>query len=510
MQNLNLSKQLPRNLIINIFSFSSTLLIGLWLTPYLLKSLGIIAYGLIPLAMFFSQYISVILNAINISINRFLIISLQKNQDEEANQIFNTSLVVVFSFIIFQFLIMSIVIFDINLFFNIPDALIFDAMWLFGLTFVGFSISLVRAIFATSLFAYNRVDILRIIDIFQNIIRLLTIIILFVYDEPSLKYVGVANLLASLFVIFPTLYYFKIYTPQLKINLSFFNIKYLSKLSKMSLWVLINQVGVLLLGNIDLYMVNNLIGIKATSEYAIVVQITSIFKTLLLLLSGILTPVIMIYYANGEFKKLNQFIIISSKVMVVGMIVPLAIIIGLSSQIINLWLGEEYIYLYSYISFSLLYFTFVIPVIPLFNITVAYNKVKLPAIIALYLGAINIISIYILVVYTNLELWGVISVKFILEFIFTFFIIIYVSKILSLSFRKLFQTLGISLLSFIILSLILKIIIYFIDIDSFVKLLLLVMTLSIIIYPTMIIFIFTKEEKRLLFDKYTILQRLFL
>ncbi len=97
MQNLNLSKQLPLNFIINIFSFALTLLIGLWLTPYLLKSLGIIAYGLIPLAMFFSQYISVILNAINISINRFLIISLQKNQDEEANQIFNTSTIGIFN-----------------------------------------------------------------------------------------------------------------------------------------------------------------------------------------------------------------------------------------------------------------------------------------------------------------------------------------------------------------------------------------------------------------------------
>ena len=507
MKEHNFRKQVPKNLAINIFSFVSTVLIGLWLTPYLLKNLGIVAYGLIPLAMFFSQYIGIILNSINMSIGRFLLIHLQKEEERESNEIFNTSLVIISVFVVLQTLVMAIVVFDITFFFDIPDDLVKDAMWLFGLTFIGFSISLFRSVFGTSLFAYNRLDILRMIDIIQNVVRVLTIIILFVYDEPSLKYIGIANLLASISAVVPTLYYFKVYTPQLKMNLSFFSKERVSELSKMSTWILINQVGVLLLGNIDLYMVNILIGGKATGEYAIIIQITSIFKTLILLLSSVLSPVIMIYYANKEFDKLKTFIIISSKVMVVGFILPLAVLVGLSEYILELWLGAQYMYLHKLISYSLLFFVFAIPVIPLFNITVAYNKVKTPALLAIGLGVINVISIYILTTQTKLGLWGVISVKLILEILFLFFIIIYVSKLLSIVYTKLLKVYFLSIIFFLILYFIVYSISTLIALNMIVNLILFISILSIIVYPTMIFVILTEEEKLLLFSRYTFLKK---
>jgi len=196
MKGLEFHKQVPKNLLLNILSFISTIVIGIWLTPYLLKHLGIIAYGFIPLAMFFSQYISIIINSINTSINRFLVLSLQKEDYLEANKIFTTSFIILCFFIFLQVIFMIIVLFDINLFFKIPKYLLDDVVWLFGLTFVGFSISLLRGIFGTSLFAYNRLDILRVIDIIQNITRILIIVILFFFETPSLKYIGIANLLA--------------------------------------------------------------------------------------------------------------------------------------------------------------------------------------------------------------------------------------------------------------------------------------------------------------------------
>ena len=356
MTKVDFSRQIPKNLVINILSFVATVVIGLWLTPYLLKHLGIVAYGLIPLAMFLSQYVSVIINAINMSIGRFLLIAIQKKEDINANEIFNTSLIIILVFIIFQALVMGVILFDITLFFTIPKALIVDATWLFGLTFVGFSISLFRSVFGTSMFAYNRLDILRSIDIGQNVVRVFVIVVLFSMDEPLLKYVGFANLIASISAVLPTLYYFRKYTPQLIVKVSSFSQHRVLELSKMSAWILINQVGVLLLGNIDLYLVNKWIGVQATGEYAIVLQFTSIFRTFLTLFAGILTPVIMIYYAQADFAKLKQFTIIASKMMVVGLVLPLTILIGFSEELITLWLGEKFAYLHTLISFSLLFF----------------------------------------------------------------------------------------------------------------------------------------------------------
>jgi len=498
MNNLNFRKQVPRNLLINLFSFVSTLLIGLWLTPYLLKSLGIIAYGLIPLAMFFSQYVGVILNAINMSINRFLLIHLQKKEDKEANEIFNTSLIIICVFVLLQSVVMGIIIFDLTFFFTIEKSLLDDAMWLFGLTFIGFSISLFRSIFGTPLFAYNRLDILRMIDIFQNVIRVITIITLFFYDEPSLKYIGVANLLSAISAVTPTLYYFKIYTPQLKINFSFFSRKRVSELSKMSIWILVNQVGVLLLGNIDLYLVNTLLGSRSTGEYAIIGQITSLFKTLITLVAGIISPVIMIYYANNELEKLKKIVILASKGMIIIMIIPLVITISLSEDLLNLWLGSSYKYLHTIISFSLLFYIITIAIIPLFNVTIAYNKVKLPAIIAIALGVVNIIGVYLLIKYTELGLWSIVIIKLLSEIIFSIFMVIYVSRILSMNVISLLKIPIISIIIFSINYMLIFLYKEYINMDLFSNIIILVILLVFILLPFIFLSIFSKEEKQLL------------
>ena len=499
---------MPKNLFVNIASFATTVEIGIWLTPYLLKHLGIVAYGLIPLAMFLSQYVSVIINAINMSINRFLLISLQKKQDKDANEVFNTALIIVFVFIVLQAIIMGVILFDITQFFTIHKAFIVDATWLFSLTFIGFSISLFRSIFGTSMFAYNRLDILRMIDIVQNVVRVASIVILFSYDEASLKYVGIANLLAALSALGPTLYYFKKFTPQLHINARFFSKYRVSELSKMSTWVLINQVGVLLLGNIDLYLVNKWIGTQATGEYAIVLQFTSIFRTFLTLLAGILAPVIMIYYANNDFDKLKQFTVISSKMMVISFILPLSILIGLSEEILGFWLGRQYMYLHTLISYSLLFFVVAIPVIPLFNVTIAYNKVKLPALVAVGFGLLNIIAIYIFVTYTTFQLWGVVSMKLVFEILFSSFILIYVSKILMMSWVKLFGVYMLSFISFLLMYVCISSIKYLIEIDTFIQLVLIVTGFAMLVFPIMFIALFTSEEKIILTNKYPIFKKL--
>ena len=501
------SKQIPKNLAINLLSFISTAVVGIWLTPYLLKHLGLVAYGLVPLAMFLSQYVSVIVNAIHMSINRFLLIALQKKQDKEANEILNTALVILCVFIVVQAMIMGVILVDITQFFTIPKVLITDATWLFGLTFVGFSVSLLRSVFGTSMFAYNRLDILRMIDIVQNVVRVVSIVLLFLYDSPSLKYVGMANVLAALSAFVPTLYYFKRFTPQLQIKRHFFSIPRVGVLSKMSLWILINQVGVLLLNNIDLYLVNRWIDIQATGEYAVVLQFTTIFRTFLTLFAGVLVPVSMIYYSNGEYAKLKQFTVISSKIMVVALVLPLSMLIGFSEEIVTFWLGREYIYLHKLISYGLLFFVVAVPVVPLFNITMAYNKVKLPALIAVGFGLLHVSAIYLFLTYTTLQLWGIISMKLIFEILFSGFILIYVSKILVMSWRTLFGVMIFSILSFLLIILSIEGIKYYIEIETLTQLLWAMMALAMVLFPVMFMLLFSVEEKSLLADKYPIVKK---
>ena len=478
-------------------------MIGLWLTPYLLKHLGIAAYGLIPLAMFLSQYVSVIINAINMSINRFLLIALQKKQDQDANEIFNTSLVIILVFIVVQALVMGIILFDITTFFTIPQELIVDATWLFGLTFVGFSISLFRSVFGTSMFAYNRLDILRTIDIVQNLVRVISIVSLFMYDEPSLKYIGMANLLAALSAVVPTLYYFKKFTPQLKVNVSSFSKHRVSELSKMSTWVLINQVGVLLLGNIDLYLVNKWIGTQATGEYAIVLQFISIVKVASGLLAAVFAPVFMIYYAEGQYVKLRDMALLAIKVMSIVTIIPLSIIIYFSGDIISVWLGSEYSYIKDILSFSLLFLIFTIPIMPLYNITISFNRVKIPAMIVILNGLINVSMIYLLLTYTDLGLWAVVLTKLVLEIGYTaIFVPLYVANILKTD-RFYFSKISlISIFIFISIYFVMMIQPFYLEQLSLINIIIIYIFSASIFMPILYKIIFTKDEQYIIISKY--------
>ena len=88
-----MNKQILKNILFNIINFIVNVAIGLALTPYLIKKLGIAAYGLIPLAMFLSSYIGVLTQSLTASVNRFLINELQNNNVSESNKVFNTALV---------------------------------------------------------------------------------------------------------------------------------------------------------------------------------------------------------------------------------------------------------------------------------------------------------------------------------------------------------------------------------------------------------------------------------
>ena len=64
---------------------------GLWLTPYLIRHLGVAAYGLVPLAVTVTSYMGLFTTALNAAVGRFITLCLDRHDYAEANRIFNTS-----------------------------------------------------------------------------------------------------------------------------------------------------------------------------------------------------------------------------------------------------------------------------------------------------------------------------------------------------------------------------------------------------------------------------------
>lgn len=72
------SKQVPKNLVTNILYFVLNVIIGLFLVPFFIDSLGVACYALIPLATSMTSYVNLVVQSINTSVSRYLTIDLHK------------------------------------------------------------------------------------------------------------------------------------------------------------------------------------------------------------------------------------------------------------------------------------------------------------------------------------------------------------------------------------------------------------------------------------------------
>ena len=187
-------KQIAINAFSNILIYGINLGIGLWFTSYLINKLGIESYGLIPLALSVSSYLSIITLALNGAIGRYLTIDLHHNDLQAANKTFNTSFFGTIIISVVFFPLIALIAFLIPHIFNVPKGDEFSAILLFFLVLISFFITTIASCFSVSSWAKNRFDLKNIVVFFSNFGRVLSITFLFKMHNPSVWIVGIGFL----------------------------------------------------------------------------------------------------------------------------------------------------------------------------------------------------------------------------------------------------------------------------------------------------------------------------
>lgn len=386
----------------NIFSFFCNVVVGLLLTPYLVSHVGIAAYGLIPLAMIFTEYIGVITQSLTASINRSLTMTIRSDDVKESNKVFNTALFIMLLIVVIQIITMLYPIVNINSIINIPHSLSEVAVVFFLMIFFNFSLSLISSIFSVSMYSSNRLDLMEISNVLRSSVRAIAIIVLFNWGEVSLISVGIASLLSGLTVfVFSVVWWFRL-TPSLKISPKFIDRSKLKPIFGIGGWLLINQVGFLLFLKVDILIINKMIGPVAGGEYSVVVKLSEVLRIMSGLISGVLGPVAMIYYAQNEMKKMINITQAFIKVLSLSMVIPVVIVCVFSKEILRYWMGREYEHLHTLVWIVILPLVINLGVTPLFSINVAMNKIKYPALVTLSLGAVGALLSMLLIKHTAL------------------------------------------------------------------------------------------------------------
>ena len=405
--NRRFATQLPGNIMGNISFFLVSILISILLVPYYINTLGVAAYGLIPLAGSVIGYVAIVVQSLNMTVTRYLTVDLQRNDFATANRTFNTAFFGLSIIVALMMPIVIIVSYYVPVIFNVPAGQETGAILLVLCVCIAFFIESLVGTYTVQLYAFNRLDLINLVNIIYIILQTGLIILFLSLAGPDLSFVGFAYLLTAIITSVISIILAKRVCPHLHLSLGSFDRSRVKDLGEMGGWVVVGQIGALLFLQIDIIVVNLLFGATSAGEYAIVLKWGNTLRTIAEVLSGVLTPIILTYYAREHTERLIRVTKSAVKLMGLTMALPIGLICGFAPQILTVWVGAQYAFLAPLMILLTIHLMINLAVLPLFSINIAYNRVRLPGIVTLIMGFGNLALAVILALFSGWGFYGV-------------------------------------------------------------------------------------------------------
>jgi membrane protein EpsK len=390
LKGIELNNQFTKNLVSSISCFALNVIVGIWIVPYLIKHLGLAAYGLVPLAVTVTSYMGLFTVALNASVGRFMTMALDRQDFTESNRVFNTAFwgtMAVLTILLGPALWLSA---QARMFFNVPLGYEDQFVRLFLCAIGNFYLTTLSNPFGIASFCRNRFDLANTVNIAGTLVRVAAILLLFALFVPKVWHVGLAMLLAGIASLAFSVVVWRRLTPTLKLQRSAFSFQTLGQLAGMGGWMLINQIGSLLYLGIDLVVVNKMIGAAAGGQYGAVMTWSVMLRNLAGVVAVVFGPTIITLYSQKDAMGLVAYSRRAVKFVGLMMALPIGLICGFAQPLLHLWLGPAYEPLAPLMILLSMHLCVNLAVLPLFNIQVATNHVRLPGILTCVMGVGNL------------------------------------------------------------------------------------------------------------------------
>jgi membrane protein EpsK len=292
----------------NVVFVGAQVLVNLWLTPFLIGHLGIAAFGMIQLVITVVSYISILTTALDSALSRFVGIDLGRWDVSAANKTFNSAMFGLLGIITALSPVIIIVSIYFSSIFGASPGWERDSSWLFLLVASSFLITVLGGCFSVSCLIHSRFLSINIVNLMGIVTRVGLILALYSALPGRLWYVGGASLTAAVVVLAGFVYLWRRLTPELHISLAAFDRVQLGAMASMSSWMMVNMVGAALLGRVDLLVINAFYGSAITGGYASVAQFAMFMEYLVTAASGVVRPIILIKYAQGDWAFEGRFL----------------------------------------------------------------------------------------------------------------------------------------------------------------------------------------------------------
>ncbi len=412
MKELSHSKKMMVNLLSSLVVFLSNMAINFFLSPFIVKNIGVEANGFVQLANNFVSYATLIVSIINSMAGRFITIEIHKGNVKKANTYYTSVFFANLTLLALFFIPSVLLIWNLESIIDIPQYLCADVKLLFVFIFMNFLVGLAVPMWSTSTFITNNLYLTSLGTMLSSILRVISIAGMFAFFEPKVWYVGFTGVLLLLFSVIWNFFVKRKLTPELRIKKKSFEIKSVFELITAGVWNSISSLGVILLSGLDLLICNVFIGSIEMGILSLSKTIPNIISNLSTTICNIFAPELTINYAKGNSDRLRKDLRNAMDITGILITIPLAVFFVFGDSFFELWVPTQNAKLLQSLSaLAIIGYIFTSGTQVLYNVFVTVNKVRINSIMLILSGAVSTILVFICLNTTNLGIYAVAGVS---------------------------------------------------------------------------------------------------
>lgn len=341
MQNQDINNgRIARNTVFLYFRMILLMLISLYASRVLLRTLGVNDYGLYNVVGSAVALLGFLNATLSTSTQRFLNIELGKSNKERLKLVFSTSLLLHLFLVFIVFIIAETIgLWYIKNYLVVPSGREFAAMCVYQFSVIAICIQIVQLPFMASIIAHERMNVYAYVSLIEGISKLLIIYVLQLVDVDHL--ILYAGLILGVQILVAIIY--NVYC-QKNFEEARFHLAYDKDLFKSMLgfsgWNVIGNVAfVCNTQGLNLVM-NAFFGTIINAAQGIAFQVNGLLQQLIANFQLAVKPQVIKYYASGQVNEMIQLVFNSAKYSAYLMIIASVPLLLEIEPLLTLWLGE--------------------------------------------------------------------------------------------------------------------------------------------------------------------------
>jgi len=500
LTNNSAGSRIAKNTMVLYFRTILVMLVTLYTSRVVLKSLGVDDFGIYALVGSILGLLTMLRGSMSNCVSRFICFELGKNDKDAVVKVFNTGLYIHIIMAAIVFIVAETVgLFVLNNFLKIPEARMDAAFVVLQFSIIASVFQVLIFHFSATIVALERMSFFAFMSILTAILRLIiAFLIAYDFNLDKLEFYAFLLMLESACSFSFHVFYCSKYT-----NISKYRIvkdwALFKKMISFSGWLSLgNMVQIFNIHGVAIVM-NSFYGVVANASMGIANQVGNSVFMFANNFQISFNPQLVKAYAQNDMEMFRQLLFISTKV-IFFLVIFIAFPLILSSQyLLSLWLVIVPAYASVFLQLVLISFIFDALSIPLWRAVNATGEIKKAQIISSSIFILLLPSAYFLLDF-GVAIISILILKALLTLSVGIWLVFHAKKLFEFSPKKYFKEVWLVCFLVVFLSLLAPVSVSFFFEEGFMKFFVVSLSLGLSMLLSMMYVGFNAKERRYVFN----------